>query len=50
MEQNNYTVVGLCGCSAAGKSTLVGSVIAATKAYCDVDVVTCDDYYKPLER
>jgi len=49
MEQN-YIVVGLCGCSAAGKSTLVEALIAATQSYCDVDVVTCDDDYKPLDR
>mmetsp|Transcript_85549 Transcript_85549/g.165757 ORF Transcript_85549/g.165757 Transcript_85549/m.165757 type:complete len:372 (-) Transcript_85549:306-1421(-) len=41
-------VVGLAGCSAAGKSTLVDALKLG--APCNIKVVTCDDYYAPLDK
>ena len=44
MKTSSATVVGLCGCSAVGKSTLVANVqqFAKSTAY-----ICCDDYYLP---
>ena len=41
-------VIGLVGCSAAGKSTLVDALEKATPG-CSISVVTCDDYYRKLD-
>ena len=49
----NVTVVGLAGCSASGKTTVVEQLKAAAKVVIGDDlvihVVSCDEYYKKLE-